>query len=358
MKNVIRIFSLSLALFGLTSASRAVVIVEDTWADASRTNMPISSSNTVWYSSTASSLLVETNFMLGTNITSARLWVGYFTDDPASPVTLAPGQMIKVTLVFTPTNVAQWTGSGTQRGLRFGLLNYADGGTRLTDDSFSSSGGNGANVTGYMLNLSFYTNFSTETPMEIRVRTNLASANLIGATADYLSLGSGPCCLSNQPGFSSGTTYTLEFIVARTNATDVGVRTRIFGADQDLSFEVMDTSGFASNRFDAFAIRPNNLANAADHFTFSRFTVEVLPISVPLPPFSITSIERLSPSEVKVTFESVPGQTYVLESRDQVGSGAWVTNATTTATGTTTSLTNTGIPPGVTQRFYRVGRTP
>jgi hypothetical protein len=296
--------------------------------------------------------------MLGTNITSARLWVGYFTDDPASPVTLAPGQMIKVTLVFTPTNVAQWTGSGTQRGLRFGLLNYADGGTRLTADSFSSSGGNGANVTGYMLNLSFYTNFSTETPMEIRVRTNLASANLIGTTADYLSLGSGPCCLSNQPGFSSGTTYTLEFIVARTNATDVGVRTRIFGADQDLSFEVMDTSGFASNRFDAFAIRPNNLANAADHFTFSRFTVEVLPISVPLPPFSITSIERLSPSEVKVTFESVPGQTYVLESRDQVGSGAWVTNATTTATGTTTSLTNTGIPPGVTQRFYRVGRTP
>lgn len=344
-------------MLGLASVSRAVVIVDDTWADASRTNTPVSSSNTVWYSSTASSLLVGTNFMLGTNITSARLWVGYFTEDPSSPVTLSDGEMIKVTLVFTPTNVAEWTGTGTQRGLRFGLFNFADGGTRLTSDSFSSSGGNGANVTGYMLNLSFYTNFSVDTPMQILVRTNLSSVNLIGTTSDYITLGSGPCCLSNQPGFFSGVTYTLEFIVARTNASEVGIHTRIFGGDQDLQFSVQDT---VTNyyRFDTFAIRPNNRTQSADHFTFSEFKVEVLPIPVQLPPFSITSIERLSPSDVKVTFESVPGKTYVLESRDQVNSGVWTTNAITTATGTTTSLTNSGIPPSVTQRFYRVGRTP
>jgi hypothetical protein len=358
MKHMFRAVTLSAALLGLAPASRAVVIVDDTWADGSRTNTPISQSNTVWYSSTASSLLVGPNYMLGTNITSARLWVGYFTDDPASPVTLGEGEMIKVTLVFTPTNVAAWTGSGTQRGLRFGLLNFADGGTRLTSDSFSSSAGNGENVTGYMLNLSFYDYFSTETPMEIRVRTNLSSVNLIGTTADYLSLGSGPCCYSNQPAFVSGVTYTLEFIVARTNATDVGIRTHIFGGDLDLAYSVRDTTTNLYHRFDTFAIRPNNLNNAADHFTFSQFKVEVLPLETVLPPFSITSIERLSPSDVKVTFESVPGKTYVLESRDQVNAGPWVTNATTTATGTTTSLTNSGIPSGVTQRFYRVGRTP
>lgn len=357
MKQLFRGFFLSAAMWGAVSASRAVVIVDDTWADASRTNTPISSSNTVWYSSTTSSLLVDTNFMLGTNITSARLWVGYFTEDPAAPVTLAEGEMIKVTLVFTPTDVAEWTGTGTQRGLRFGLFNYADGGTRLTSDSFSSSGGNGANVTGYMLNLSFYTNFSVDTPMQIFVRTNLSSANLMGTTADYIALGSGPCCLSNAPGFFSGVTYTLQFIVARTNATDVGIHTRISGGDQDLQFSAKDT---VTNyyRFDTFAIRPNNRTQSADHFTFSQFKVEVLPLAVELPPFSITSIERLSPSDVKVTFESVPGKTYVLESRDQVNTGDWTTNAITTATGTTTSLTNSGIPPTITQRFYRVGRTP
>lgn len=358
MKNILRVAFLSAGLLGWVSSGRAVVIVEDTWADGSRNNLPVSSSNTVWYASSASSLLARTNYLLGTNITSARLWVGYFTDDPASPVELAEGQLIKVTLVFTPTNVAQWTGSGTQRGLRFGLFNYADGGTRLSADTFSSSGGNGANVTGYMLNLSFYTNFSTETPMEIRVRTNLSSGNLIGTTGDYHSLGSGPCCYSNQPGFVSGTTYTLEFIVARTNATDVGIQTRIFGGDLDLTFSAKDTTTNRTYRFDAFAIRPNNLAQSADHFAFWQFKVEVLSIPQELPPFSITSIERLSPSDIRVTFESVPGKTYVLESRDQVNAGSWVTNATTTATGTSTSLTDSGIPPGVTQRFYRVGRAP
>ncbi|MDW8309391.1 MAG: hypothetical protein RMK20_08465 [Verrucomicrobiales bacterium] len=358
MKKLFRLILLAAATLMPVLPGRAVVIVDDTWADGSRTNTPISSSNTVWYASTTTSLLVGPNYMLGTNITSARMWVGYFTEDPASPVTLNDGEMIKVTLVFTPTNVAAWPGSGTARGLRFGLFNYADGGTRLTNDVFSSSGGNGGNVTGYMLNMSFFTNFSVDTPLQILVRTNLPSANLMGTTVDYITLGSGPCCLSNQPGFSSGVTYTLEFAVARTNAADVGVYTRISGADQDLQFSIKDT---ITNyyKFDTFAIRPNNLAQSADHFTFHQFKVEVLPIATPpLPPFSITSIERLSPGNVKVTFESVPGKTYVLESRDQVNTGAWTTNAVGTATGTSMSLTNSGIPPGVTQRFYRVGRLP
>lgn len=84
----------------------------------------------------------------------------------------------------------------------------------------------------------------------------------------------------------------------------------------------------------------------------------LLDVSEPPAPFRITSIERLSPGNVKVTFDSVPGKTYLLESRDQINSGPWTSNAVGTATGSSTSLTNTGIPPGVTQRFYRVGGVP
>lgn len=75
-------------------------------------------------------------------------------------------------------------------------------------------------------------------------------------------------------------------------------------------------------------------------------------------PLHILSVERLQPTEVKLVWESTPGKTYVIESRDDLAAGNWTTNGTITATDSTTAFTNSSIPGIVAQRYYRVGRTP
>jgi hypothetical protein len=210
---------------------------------------------------------------------TSRTWLTYFTTTPATPVDLAVGEMLKVTLVFIPTNVADFA-DGTARGLRVGLYNFADGGTRASaDGSFvGSSTGSGTNVSGYLLNQSFYTVFPVDAPMEFWVRTNLPSGNLMGTTANYLRVGaSGPAGYSNAPGFVSGTQYTLEFSVARAAASAVDVSARITGGGLDLFHSQTDTS-YLNHRFDCLAIRCDNTTTVAASLTFKEFKVQVLPL--------------------------------------------------------------------------------
>lgn len=284
------------AVARLALVPSGTVIAWDTWPDGTRTNTPITTSNTLWYASTADSLLARASSLLGLAApTNSRLWVAYFTDEPAGPVDLALGQTIRANLVFTPTNVAGWTGSGTARGLRLGLFNYAAGAIRLTGDGFSGSGGSGENVQGYMLNENFYTSFTVDRPMEILARINLASANLLGTAADYVSLASGPPGCLSAPAFASGTEYKLEFSVTRTASDAVEVTTRLSGHDLDLASTTTDHRPDAARSFDAFAIRPNSAAASAAAFTFTEFKVEVLgPPSVRAQPQSATVAERAS----------------------------------------------------------------
>jgi len=152
-----------------------------------------------WFATSATSLTAGTGYMLGTNLTSSRLWLTYFTANAASPVSLASGQTLKVTLTFTPTTVSTAPSSSTT--MRIGLFDYADGGTRVAADTFSSSGANGANVQGYALFLNFTSTFTDNTPMRVFRRTNLSSTNLLGTTGDFTSVPTNaPTGMSGQSG--------------------------------------------------------------------------------------------------------------------------------------------------------------
>jgi hypothetical protein len=263
------------------------VIVDDTWADGDRTDTDLPD-ETTWFACSAAnysySTATLTNYAPGSmtgisNPTNSCTWLTYFTTNPATPVDLAAGEILKVTLVFIPTNVAVFAG-GTQFGLRVGLFDFADGGTRATADGFpmNYTAGSATNVTGYLLNQSFYTIFPVDAPMEFWARTNMPSGNLMGSTAnDYLRVGaSGPAGYSNAPGFVSGMQYTLEFSAARTVAHSVEVSARITaGTNLDLFNSVTDTN-FVYNRFDCFTVRPATATNSAASFTFKEFKVEVL----------------------------------------------------------------------------------
>ena len=261
------------------------VIVDDNWADGDRTDTDLPD-ETAWFAYSAApysdSTASLTNYASGSmtgisNPTNSCTWLTYFTTNPITPVDLAAGEILKVTLVFIPTNVAVFDG-GALYGLRIGLFDFADGGTRAAADGYFVGGtaGSGTNVTGYMLDQSFYTVFPVDGPMEFWARTNLPSGNLIGTLNDYLQVGaSGPAGYSNSPGFVSGMQYTLEFSAARTVANSVEVSASITGTNLDLFNSVTDTNYFY-HRFDCFAVRPGTATNSAAGFTFQEFKVEVL----------------------------------------------------------------------------------
>jgi hypothetical protein len=74
-------------------------------------------------------------------------------------------------------------------------------------------------------------------------------------------------------------------------------------------------------------------------------------------PFQIDSVQFANSDQVVLTWDTVNGNIYQVLSRDELMTGAWITNATITANGTSASWTNSGVS-GVLQRFYRVVNIP
>jgi hypothetical protein len=361
--NTIRQLPVTLAILAaLGLPGTAQVLLDDDWDDGDRTdtNLPEESA---WFANNAAGsptlsaavgALIGNVLMFETN-TSSRLWITHFT--PAgSPTELGLGDMLKITLVLTASNVT--TSSSTSRGLRIGLFNFSEpGAARVSADGFSTGAGTGApgaNVTGYMLNMNFAQAFTIAAPLQIMKRTDLPNINLMGASAVYSSLGSGGGP-SEAPGFSNDVPYTLEFIVRRgSDATmdSVDITTR-FSDTNGWSIEHTATDFTTPTfRFDGFAMRPNSVADTADSFTFSQFKVERIPFSL-----RIISLELLAFDTV-LTFETLPGRSYEVQARAALDdANPWTTIGSVTAAGTTESVTDFDGSLHA-RRFYRVVQLP
>ena len=334
------------------------LVLDDTFQNISRgaSASPVTSSNSLWAASADTTLSQpEPGSLLGAAQTNtSTLWVGNFVDPfAAAPIDLAVGTELKASLVFYPTNVAAQNTSS----LRFGLFDFYDGGTVLVDDgnlatpTWNGSGG-GANVRGYMLTANFGTTFGDATPLGLYVRTNLPSAGLMSSTGDFLSLGSGPPGMSNAPAFTDGTQYTLTLTVARVAATQTRIIGQFTGGQLTNVYFITNDSTFFTHRFSGLGIRPNRTTDSAAVINMTEFKVEVLPVPPPMLPFSITAQGFAAPGNFSLTWNSVPGKYYVIESTPTFGPAAWVTNALVTATASVTSWTNTS---GLNASgFYRV----
>lgn len=332
------------------------LVMDDNFDDFSRDFPPVTTNNSVWYG-TSGSLDANTGDLVGLPASgSSRLWVGYFTDDqtlPVLPVHLAVGRSIKATLVFTAYGITTTPSSS----LRIGLFDYADGGTRVSADNFSGSGGNGQGVRGYMLNLNFGTTFGTDEPLSFYARNNLTDGNLMGTTGVYAGLGSGPNngALNGTEAFVDGNSYTLDLIVTRTGENSVTVGTTITGGGHTWTHSFTE-SVYDYHRFDAIAIRPNTQESTASTFNFTQFKVVVEEAVIPPQPFNITAVSKPNTDSLSLTWDSVGGRSYHVLSRNAVGTGVWTTN-TVTATGASTTYTATGLT-GVPIRFFQVQQAP
>lgn len=320
-----------------------------------RDNTPVTVSNSVWRTANSATLDAQSGDLVAIPLPgSSSLWLAYFTEDTNAPVHLAVGNAIRVTLPFMLGGNLVATDVGSP--LRFALLDYADGGTRLIGDSGAAGGssGNGTGVRGYMVTLAFGATLFDNSPVQIYARTVLDDINLMGTTADYRSLGSGPAGLeTGTPAFQSDVLYTLEIVVTRVTETSVEISATVRGGDLDWAFSVTDDDR-AYHRFDAFAVRPNSLETTADQFTFSEFKVEVLRTAVSPPAFNITGLQVRPDRAAELTWEAVSGTSYQVQSRASLTSGDWVNVATVQASGSSASFTDAPIPTEAASRYYRV----
>jgi hypothetical protein len=308
------------------------LIMYDNFSDMQRDNLPVTTSNSVWYTAVSANLDSSSGFLIGTPLSgSSSLWWGQFVNESTTnlPVHLDINRAIKVTLPFTPNGFDSHTDNGA---LRFGLFDYADGGVLLTNDSSLATGssGNGASVRGYMLSVDFGNNFTADLPLSLWVRSSILDISLMGTTVDYTSMGSGPAGggYSNAPAFRAGTNYTLVFQVTRTATNSVTVAVSITGGGTNWSYTATETN-YAYHRFDVFAIRPYSLETTADSFTFPNFKVEVM---------STPSVTTLPASDL------TPGAAILNGSVNPNGAatGAWFEWGMNTDYGNTTMLTNVG----------------
>lgn len=334
------------------------LIMDDNFSDLLAGNLPITTNNSAWYTSVAANLDASGGggLVAYTITNTSTLYLGYFVDESVNknPVDLAVGNEIKVTLSFTPQDFSLFNANGP---LRFGLFDYADGGTPVVadDSTVTGSTGNGINVRGYMLSVDFGTNFSSDTPLSLYARNDLSDIGLMSTTGDYIPMDSGPVGggYTGAPAFNSGTPYTLVFTVARTDVNTCSIGTTITGGGTNWTFTSIDTNSLGYHRFDAFGMRPNSGVTSVAQFTIPEFKVEVLtaPVTVTSPTnITITSVSR-SGSSLILGWNPAPAGTYTYSvlSKTNLTDAAWFTNQTGI---TTTSYTNASAT--ALRGFYRV----
>jgi hypothetical protein len=290
-------FVVALAAMVAHSASvHAATIVNDTWLDGTDDDpaSPVYSENgtdsdidgnieSVWYQGGDGTLApvgaggpLRAQFSSPTGASSAT-WTTYFTPE-ASPVTLAnAGDQVKVTWVFTPSNV---NASNTSQNFRIAVVD-SPAASRL---AANGSPGN-ATYSGYGMFMNMGQTLGNSNPFRLMERTNpAASTALLSASGDWAPLANG--ATSGNTGYVGGTQYTFLMTLTRTSLGELQVDASMAGGSLDndgtASVSFLDaTPNGGSFAFDTFAIRPSGATTTAEVFDTSLFRVEFIPIPEP-----------------------------------------------------------------------------
>src|SRR5258705_12964343 len=91
-------------IFLLANSGHATVLLDDPWADGTRTNQNLPSES-AWFSSTGSALTAAMNSMNLALAGSAVMPITYFTTNDTSPVQLSMGDTLIATFRLTFTNI-------------------------------------------------------------------------------------------------------------------------------------------------------------------------------------------------------------------------------------------------------------
>ncbi len=279
MKRLHKVIPVLIAWFGLVVPGYAAVLLDDTWADGTRTNQNLPTQS-AWYVSTGPSLTAAANSMTLSLGSGSVQMVTYFTASPTNPVQLSVGDKLTATFTLTVNGVAA---ANKSVGFRLGLFDFADSTLspkHLSADKFStSSQGNG--VSGYALFQNMGVTFGKSAPMDIRKHTTLGNSLLASSDA-WTSLGSGPDSTDAFPGFANGTRYVLQMELQRTGTNSLAISTTWSNPAKGVTLTTSVTDNTATNfNFDGIGFRPSGKGSSASKITFHEVKVEVTPAAAP-----------------------------------------------------------------------------
>ena len=284
----------------------ATTLLDDTFADGTRTNQNLPT-DAAWYVSSSGSWTTMSGALSVAMSSSAVLGVSYFGANASSPVALSVGDILTVTLKFTFNGVAAANTSG---GLRLGLFDFADSTLSpkwaVNDLSGNSVLGNG--VQGYALFQTLGATFNNSSPINLLKRTTPSDASLLGTSGDYTTLGSGPGSTNGFGGFVSGAPYQLQLSVLRSNATTLvlsAVWQNATNPVANLAWSVTDTNATSFN-FDGLGFRPASAATTATSIAINELKVDYLSAGSP-PSVSFSSADVAAYVGQNANFSVVAG---------------------------------------------------
>jgi hypothetical protein len=294
-------------VFGWALIGRAAVLVNDTWLDGTDTDpaSPTFSENgtdsdtdgdleSAWYRGGTGTFdpvgpggPLRGN-LAATSTTSSGSWTTYFTPE-LSPVTLAQGQKLKVTWVFTPTTIA----SNTNQSMRLAVVN-TPGVNRLNADG---SPGDAA-YTGYAMFMNLSSpDLGNANAFQLMERADPATPSaMLSAGASWSGLANG--ATTGESGYTSGASYTYTFEATRTAADALDIVSRIAGPGLggDGVAEVIFTDATpngGSFTFDTFTLRPSRADQSAAIFDTTLLRVEVIPEPTTLALVALSAVAGL-----------------------------------------------------------------
>src|SRR5437899_3114902 len=106
-----RLSAVAIACLLATSLpARATMLLDDTWADGTRTNQNLPTES-AWFSSSGTAVVAATNSMALTLANNAILGITYFSTNDTSPIRLSVGDTLTAAFKLTFNSVAPPNGS-------------------------------------------------------------------------------------------------------------------------------------------------------------------------------------------------------------------------------------------------------
>lgn len=262
---------LGLAMTTIGPVASAAILLNDTFADGSRTETSLPTESAVWVSHAADTVVSPGSVAFTQGAGSKKLWTHYATD--GAEVDLAVGDKLIATIDFTPRGGLY---ANTSRSFRFGLFNDPTDAQLMSDTNSDDGGGRWTDSTGYAVLIALNNNGGGGTGAQVGKRTGVGS--LLGSTGVY-TLGSGGSPIIN----ALDTQYTLTLELERA-ATDV----------MNVSFSIADAGGIISShsviddptgaaalgagpiatKFEQLFFRFSNNTTTADVIDINRIQVE------------------------------------------------------------------------------------
>jgi hypothetical protein len=283
--------ALLMVVLAIGAACSAEVLLNDTFADADRTETALPDESAVWFSHPAN-LTMGTGSLAINQLaigSSSKMWT-YFAPN-GLPATLEVGDQLITTIEFTPRGAMYST---TSKNFRFGIFNDPTDAQLLADTNSDNGSTRWYDSRGYAVIFTLSPD-STAGTIQVGKRTNVSGTdNLLSSTGTY-TWGSSSGQAAN---LTLNTKYTMKLTLNRVAANEMTVTFTFSNGATVIATNSLTDNGLGSlpiyTSFDQLFFRMSVASGTADVLDYNRIQVEHIAADYEGPPVgSATVIEAV-----------------------------------------------------------------